>query len=172
MKIRSNIKKNFFKCGNESLGVMVNKNYILKTHKNPNYNYSEHVLLITIILLLSAGILSLLGSKPLLVIGLALTIVAFLYLLFNIIFVIKMYCIRRSTKFKNEIEIDGGGIHDKSYYGIEMTFEWSMVKAIVIRKHTVVVITTAPIYFFFDITKKDDLVDAITKYKKTIPVIE
>ena len=172
MKIRSNIKKNFFKCGNESLGVIVNKNYILKTHKNPNYNYSEHVLLITIILLLSAGILSLLGSKPLLVIGLALTIVAFLYLLFNIIFVIKMYCIRRSTNFKNEIEIDGGGIHDKSYFGIEMTFEWSMIKAIVVRKHTVVVITTAPIYFFFDITKKDDIIDAISKYKKTIPVIE
>ena len=145
MKIRSNIKKNFFKCGNESLGVMVNKNYILKTHKNPNYNYSEHVLLI---------------------------IIAFFYLIFNVIFVIKMYCIRKNTKFKNEIEIDGGGIHDKSYFGIEMTFDWSKIKAIVVRKHTVVVITSTPIYFFFDITKKDDLVDAITKYKKTIPVIE
>ena len=172
MKIRSNIKKNFFKCGNESLGVMVNKNYILKTHKNPNYNYSEHVLLITIIILLFAGILSLLGSKPLLVIALALTLIAFFYLIFNVIFVIKMYCIRRNSKFKNEIEIDGGGIHDKSYFGIEMTFEWSMVKAIVVRKHTVVVITTTPIYFFFDITKKDDIIDAISKYKKTIPVIE
>jgi len=172
MKIRSNIKKNFFKCGNESLGVMVNKNYILKTHKNPNYNYSEHVLLITIIILLFAGILSLLGSKPLLVIALALTLIAFFYLMFNVIFVIKMYCIRRNSKFKNEIEIDGGGIHDKSYFGIEMTFDWSKIKAIVVRKHTVIVITSTPIYFFFDITKKDDLVDAITKYKKTIPVIE
>lgn len=172
MKIRSNIKKNFFKCGNESLGVMVNKNYILKTHKNPNYNYSEHVLLITIIILLFAGILSLLGSKPLLVIALALTLIAFFYLMFNIIFVIKMYCIRRNSKFKNEIEIDGGGIHDKSYFGIEMTFDWNKIKAIVVRKHTVIVITSTPIYFFFDITKKDDLVEAITKYKKTIPVIE
>lgn len=172
MKIRSNIKKNFFKCGNESLGVMVNKNYILKTHKNPNYNYSEHVLLITIILLLCAGILSMLGSVPLLVISLAFTIVAFFYLAFNIIFVIKMYFIRRSTNFKNDIEIDGGGIHDKSYFGIEMTYSWDKIKAIVIRKNTVVVITSTPIYFFFDITKKDDLVDAITKYKKTIPVIE
>ena len=85
MKIRSNIKKNFFKCGNESLGVMVNKNYILKTHKNPNYNYSEHVLLITIIILLFAGIFSLLGRKPLLIIALALTIIAFFYLIFNVI---------------------------------------------------------------------------------------
>ena len=172
MKIKSNIKKKYFACVNESMGVNINKNYVLKTKKNTDYTYTEHTLYVVIIMLLVSAIFAMMRTNLSILFSMIAIFCAFLYILAVIIITLMGYRARSKVNFKNEIEIDSEGISDSSYYGIKMTVGWNQVEAVVIRKNTVVILTNTPIYFYFDKNKKKDIISGIQKYKKDITVIE
>ncbi len=172
MKIKSNIKKNYFVCMNESMGVNLNKNYILKSKKNNDYTYTEHVLLITIIILMASAILALLQTNTSVLLSMMVIFVALLYLLASIIIVLIGYFARKKVNFKNEIVIEKEGISDSSYFGITMTLAWDQIEAVVVRTHTIVILTNTPVYFYFDKNKKKAIIDNIKKYKEDILIIE
>lgn len=60
--------------------------------------------------------------------------------------------------------IDENGITDESYYGIKMILKWEKITGVVIGKHTITILTDTPVYFYFDIAKKEDVIKAIDKY--------
>ncbi len=172
MKIKSNIKKKYFTCVNESMGVNLNKKYILKTKKNTDYTYTEHTLYVMIIILLISAIFAIMRTNASILLSMMAIFCAGLYLLAVLITTLMGYTARKRVNFKNEIEITEDGITDASYYGIKMTLSWDQVEAIVIRKNTIIILTNTPVYFYFDKNKKKDIVNATKKYKEDILVIE
>lgn len=172
MKIKSNIKKKYFTCLNESMGVNLNKKYILKTKKNTDYTYTEHTLYVMIIILLISAIFAIMRTNASILLSMMAIFCAGLYLLAVLITTLMGYTARKRVNFKNEIEITEDGITDASYYGIKMTLSWDQVEAIVIRKNTIIILTNTPVYFYFDKNKKKDIVNATKKYKEDILVIE
>lgn len=91
-------------------------------------------------------------------------LISFIYLTYTIIDIIEIYNIRKKQQFSNMILIDKDGITDESYYGIKMMFKWEKITGIVIGKHTVTVLTDTPVYFYFEISKKDDIIKAVEEY--------
>jgi hypothetical protein len=172
MKIKSNIKKKYFTCVNESMGVNINKDYVLRTKKNTDYTYTEHTLYVVIIILLVSAIFAMMRTSLSIFLSMVAIFCAFLYILAVIIITLMGYRARSKVNFKNEVEIDSEGISDTSYYGIKMTVDWDKVEAVVVRKNTIVILTSTPIYFYFDKNKKKDIITAIKKYKKDITIIE
>ncbi len=172
MKIKSNLKKNYSCCKNEAMGTNINKKYILKTNKNTSYTYEEHFILIFIMILSISTILLLLKlpcSIELCSIGL---FCAFIYILTNIIYFTLDRIEMKKRDYKNEIIIDKDGISDSSYKGMTITIEWKKVKALVLRKHTIIILTDTPCYFYFDISKYKDIIKLCQKYKKNIKIID
>lgn len=98
--------------------------------------------------------------------------ITILYLILNFLFLLPSYFYRKKHNFKSSIIVTEKGIIDNSFYGIEMTFYWEKVKAIVIKKHSVIILTDTPVYFYFEKSKEKELVDAITNYKKDIVIIK
>ena len=172
MKIKSNLKNNYKNCLNEALGTNINKKYILKTKNNTSYTYEEHFIL-TFIIILSISTLLLLINIPyrieLCTIGF---FCAFMYILTNIVYFTLVKIEMKKRNYKNEIIIDKDGITDTSYKGINITIEWSKITAIVLRKHTVVLLTKTPYFFYFDISKYKDIIKLCQKYKENIKIID
>lgn len=172
MKVKSNLKKNYKYCLNEALGTNINKKYILKTNNNTSYTYEEHFILIFIIILAISTILLLLKlpySIELCSIGF---FCAFMYILTNIVYFTLVKIEMKKRNYKSEVIIDKDGITDTSRNGISVTVEWSKISAIVLRKHTVVLLTKTPYFFYFDISKYKDIIKLCEKYKKNIKIID
>ena len=172
MKIKSNIKKKYFACMNESMGVNLNKKYILKTKKVNDYTYTEHILYVLIIILLISAIFAILRTDFSILLSMITIFCAALYLLATGIVILMGYLGRKRVNFKNEIIIEEDGLTDMSYYGIKTTVAWDQVEAVVIRKNAIVILTNTPLYFYFDKNKKKDIINGIKKYKEDILVIE
>ncbi len=172
MKIKSNLKKNYRHCINEALGTNINKKYILKTNNNTSYTYEEHFILIFIIILSISTILLLLKlpfSLELCSIGF---FCAFMYIITNIIYFTLARIEMKKRNYKNEIIIDKEGITDSSYKGLNITVEWNKISAIVLRKHTLIILTKTPCFFYFDISKYKDIIKQCQKYKENIKIID
>lgn len=172
MKIKSNIKKKYFTCVNESMGVNLNKKYILKSKKNTDYTYTEHTLYVMIIILLVSAIFAIIRTNISVLLSMMAIFCAFLYLVAVLVITLMGYTARKRVGFKNEVEITEEGVTDSSYYGIKMTLSWDQIEAIVVRKNTIVILTNTPVYFYFDKNKKKDIINATKKYKEDILVIE
>ena len=95
-----------------------------------------------------------------------------IYILYSIIRTTWSYNFKKKNNFENTIILDEEGLTDKSFYGIKITITWDKIKAFVIKKHTITVITDTSLYFFFDIKEKDQVLKAIDKYSKNTLIIE
>ena len=166
MKIKSNIKKKYFTCVNESMGVNLNKKYILKSKKNTDYTYTEHTLYVMIIILLVSAIFAIIRTNISVLLSMMAIFCAFLYLVAVLVITLMGYTARKRVGFKNEVEITEEGVTDSSYYGIKMTLSWDQIEAIVVRKNTIVILTNTPVYFYFDKNKKKDIINATKNIKK------
>lgn len=91
-------------------------------------------------------------------------LISIIYLIITFCKVISINNFRKKHNFKNSIVIDKNGITDKSYHGIKMIFKWEKIIGVVISKYTVTILTDTPVYFYFNISKKDDVISAIEKY--------
>ena len=83
-----------------------------------------------------------------------------------------IYQVRKKEHFTNVVKIDKNGITDESYYGIKMVFSWDKISALVVGKHTVTVLTDSPIYFYFNISEKDEVLKAIDKYEEKDKLVD
>ena len=82
------------------------------------------------------------------------------------------YFVENRKKHVGNLEIDADGIRDLSDSGMVVGFSWNNIKGIVIKKHTINIITDNSIYFFIDITYKERLLIAIERYNKDLPIID
>lgn len=170
MNIKSNMLKTYLRNYNEAKGVVVNKKRVLKhkTTKVPTYLISS---LITILLLtLFTIIFTIIDKSNIFSIYFLASLI--IYILYTIIRTTWSYNFKKKNNFENTIILDEEGLTDKSFYGIKITITWDKIKAFVIKKHTITVITDTSLYFFFDIIEKDQVLKAINKYSKDTLIIE
>ena len=174
MKIETNISKNYFARFDEARGVALHKKSVLKNRKSKTLSYTQSRLIVFIILF----ILSILScflpyfNLCLFILPWLMFLITFLYLIYIIIDITSVYIFRKRMQFSNTILIDKNGITDESYYGIKMIFNWSKIKGVVIGKRAITILTDTPIYFYFDISKKAEVIKAIEKYGNSDLIIE
>ena len=53
-----------------------------------------------------------------------------------------------------------------------MIFNWDKIKAVVIKKYSVTILTDTNVYFYFDIKLKEDIIKCIKKYGSKTLIIE
>lgn len=176
MKIKYDMTKNYFKYYNESQGIMMVKDEILKKPKSRLYSYTERGIINLLLILLFAIISRILyyfdNNNVLTKVLNVMLIIAFIFLvLYFVIFYIS-YFVENRKKHIGNLEIDANGIRDLSDSGMVIGFSWNNIKGIVIKKHTINIITDNSIYFFIDITYKERLLIAIERYNKDLPIID
>lgn len=170
MEIKTNMKKSYLRNYNEAKGIAVNKKRVLKhkTNKVPTYLSS---VLITIILLLTCTILFSLIDSSNIFKNIFLTILI-TYTSYSILRTIWSVNFKKKQNYLNTIVIDENGITDSSFYNIKININWNKITAIVIKKYTITFITDTHLYFFFDISKKEEILEQVKKYSKENLVIE
>ena len=167
MKIETDISNDFFHCFDEARGVAQHKAKILQTKSARPLSYLQGKIVTVCILLLMSAVLLFLGCINIRFITASwlIIILAIIYLLHALATIIVIHNIRKKQNFKNSIIIDKNGITDESYYGIKMIFSWDKIKGFIVGKYTVTILTDTPIYFYFNISKKDEILKAIEKYE-------
>ena len=170
MEIKTNMKKSYLRNYNEAKGIAVNKKRVLKhkTNKVPTYLSS---VLITIILLFTCTILFSLIDSSNIFKNIFLTILI-TYTSYSILRTIWSVNFKKKQNYLNTIVIDENGITDSSFYNIKININWNKITAIVIKKYTITFITDTHLYFFFDISKKEEILEQVKKYSKENLVIE
>lgn len=176
MRIKYDMDENYFKCYNESQGIIVNKNEIIKNPKFKLYNYVEkgliNILLIIIILICSKVLEYMLGPNIFTrILELISNVSLGLMILYFVLFYFG-YSIEKGRKHEGYLEVDSEGIKDFSSDGMVVGFSWENIKAVVIKKHTINILTDNSIYFFIDITYKERLLIAIERYQPNLLIID
>lgn len=149
--------------------MAISKNWILKKKKCNNLGYIEKLILLALVLFVFAVGLIMTGNIYMdflarffcFVIGI---------LIVTIVLRIIMYFTRSRKVFKTII--DEEGITDQSFYGIKMLFSWDKVKAIVINKHSIVVLMDVPMFLYFSLSLEEKITKALNKYDKTSLIIK
>ncbi len=174
MKINSDISKDFFSLFDEARGIALRRKKILKNKSSKCLTYMQRKLLILAIMFVVSLFFLILccWNMNMILISWIVALVAVVYLIHAIATIALVYFYRKDQDFKNTITIDKHGITDESYFGIKMTFRWEKITGVVIGKRTVTILTDMPIYFYFDISSKDDIIKAIEKYGDSKKIIK
>ena len=176
MRIKYDMSDNYFKCYNESQGVIMNKNEILK---NPNIKLYSYIgkgiinILLIVLIFISSRIIKYIDNSSLIVkiLDVIVIISLILVILYFIVFYVS-YLVEKRRKHVGNLEVDAEGIKDFSDNGMIIGFGWDNIKAVVIQKHTINIITDEPIYLFIDIKYKDRLLIAIERYNDKLLIID
>ncbi len=86
--------------------------------------------------------------------------------------IIKVYELKYRNNFISSVTIDERGIIDESYYGIKMLFKWNKIASVVIGKHSVVILTDTPVYFFFNRRDSKKIIKTIERYHRKTMIID
>lgn len=174
MKIDTNISRNYFSCFDEARGVALHKKSVLKNRKSKTLSYIQGKIIGFVLLFLLSLLFAFLCRFNCYMVWLpCLTyLITIIYAVQAVISTMGIYSFRKKRGFKNTILIDENGITDESYYGIKMIFKWEKITGVVIGKRAITVLTDTPVYFYFDISKKEDIIKAIEKYANKDLIIE
>lgn len=157
----------FLACYNEANGVANSKNMILRRKSNKTISYFGMVL-ITFLLMCFLAVLCLYVDFYLAILVL---FMSFLYLALTLFRFLGVLSFRQERDYKNTVKFDSKGISGEFFDGINITFSWERLKAVVIKKKTVVILTDMSIFFYFTIKEKEKILEAIDKYNKEMLVI-
>ncbi len=169
MKIKCDLSKNYFKIYNEAKTASRNKKSILKSHKIPNISYGMEIILLSTLLLFLSLMFFL---NKYLVIGIVLLTIDISYVLYLILKYLIIYNIRYKVNFENTIIFDEEGLTYSAFYDIKMTFKWSKIKAIVIQKHSLTILTDTPIYFYLNKECLEKVLKVVDEYAPKTLVLE
>ena len=172
MKIKCDLTNKFFTCYSEARGVAGSKRKILKTKKVNKMNYFTQTLLIYLLILLLCILMLFLKDFCFCMLSSLIVLLDVIYLSFEAIKLTILYDFRKKMKFKSIVILDEDGLTDTSYYGIKMVFGWDKIKAVVIKKNSVTILTNTPCFFYFDIKQKDNILEAVDKYSKKVLIVE
>ncbi len=171
MKISFDKKKNYFKCFDEARGVAMNKNYILRTKKLNSFSYTDYMYFIFCILLFVSIIIICIKNPDTKILGILFIVLDIIFLILTIISTYYMYFCRKKSP-SLEVIIDKEGITNFSYYNIKMVFSWDKIKAVVVKKNSITVLTDTPLYLYFDKSKESKVLKEIKKYKPEVTIIK
>lgn len=174
--VKYDMSKNYFKCYNETQGVMVKKKQILKQENKKVFGYLEHglILLIYVVLIsISSKVVWFMDKAS--IFSKVLTIVeAIAFLLITIYYISFIFCYLYESKkiHKGKLIIDEDGITDISESKVKVGLPWENILGVVTTKNALTIVTDKPVYFFVGNNEKEKLIKAILKYKEDILIIE
>lgn len=166
MKIKEEIKQKSFRCYDEALGVAISKKYILKRKRKNILTYTEQFFLL-FLLFFFLSIVFLYVDLPKITAE-ALCLLASLCIC--MIFVRSVMFFLRGRKIFTTL-IHEEGITDESFYELKILIPWDKVLAVVVKKHSVTILTSTPILLYFDNSMQERIIKAVQKYKKDILII-
>lgn len=168
MEIKEEVKKKSFRTYNESLGVALSKKNVIKSKKIPFLGYVEKLFFL-FVLCFCISIFILIIDDNLEIIAEIFCFIASI-LIVLIISRVALFFLRPRKIFKTIINEEG--ITDESFYNLKILITWDKVKAVVIKKHSISILTDTPIYLYFDSTLKDKIINCLKKYHKEDLIIE
>ncbi len=169
MKIKCDLSKNYFKIYNEAKTVARNKRIILQKHKIPNLSYGMETIFLSTLLLFVSLMFFL---NQYLIMGIILLILDIGYVLYLILKYLIIYKMSQKVNFESTIILDKEGLTYSSFYDIKMIFKWSKIKAIVIQKYSITILTDTPIYFYLNKECLDDVLKEANKHGSKMLVLE
>jgi len=176
MRIKYDMNNNYFKCYNESQGIITKRNEIIKNPKIKLQGYLERGLVYSILI---CFLLIFTAVSSYIITGffdvkrlIEMTCILFGFMAFYFAMFFVSYSVENKKTHSGELEVDVEGIKDYSDTGMVIGFSWKNIKAIVIKKHTISILTDSPIYIFMDIEYKDRLLLAIERYNKDLLIID
>lgn len=172
MQITSNLSKHFFHAYSEAKGVALHRSDIIKNKRANAFSYFQLAIMLFFLFFFFSITLLYVGGFCYWFVATVIVFFAFAFLAYTVIRYAATYDYAKKNKFKNTLTITEEGITDESFYGIKIFLNWSKVKAIVIKKYTVTILTDTPCYFYFEKAKKDKVVAEIQKHNKNILIIE
>ncbi len=174
MKIKCDLSKNYLAIYNETLNVVRHRKQIIKKGKVNKLNFLPHLLcnfgFWFVIGLIVYFVMKPCGSCSTLFLSLILFF-DLIYLVVELIRFLAIRCYRYTKCFKGECLLDEDGLTNDSYYDIKITFKWSKIKAVVIKKYSITILTDTPFYFYFDIGCEDNILKCVKKYSKDTQII-
>lgn len=167
MKIGSFMTKNMYKCYSEARGIAQNKRLVLRKKKAKTFTFLTTSIINTILLLIILLCVVLYFNLSFLLLFLSLVplVLSHIYIFFY------LRKIKKRRKIFYNI-FDKDGIHDDSFHGIKMLFTWKKVKAVVIGKYSIVILTDTPCYFYYGMDVKNDIIEAVELYSRKNKIIE
>jgi hypothetical protein len=175
MKIKYNIDNNYFKCYDESQGVMLIKGEILKKPSIKVYNYIEKGIInlfFIIIMFITSLFFKVFNMSMPFKIFLVLAIISFILLICYFMIFYIGYLVEKNKVHIGNLEVDATGIKDLSDSGTIIGFSWNNIKAVVIKKHSICIIADSPISLFIDIEHEERFLNAINRYNPDLPIID
>ncbi len=174
MRIRYSVKNNnSFKVFNDSMGIALNRENIIRSRKVKYLSYLSVSLLELSISFLFLLLMIVLNYTLYCTLSIFLTTFATLLFIFMIISV--LYPLLFATCFilseENELEINENGISfyfdDDQYY----TLGWTHIRALVVGKYSLNFITDEKYYFYLDKKYRKQVREAIAKYNESLLII-
>ena len=172
MKITCDLSEHFFEVYDEAKGIAIHRSKIIKTGKVPRLTYLEEFFISVFVLLILAFILLMIPQEVTYYGALFLILVTIIYMIVTILQLIWISFIRLRQSYKGSIVINQEGLINQSYYGIKMTFAFKKIKAVVVGKHAVTILTDTPCYFYFPKSKEESIVKAFAKYNPKTPILK
>ena len=174
--IKYDMSNNYFKCYNESQGIMVNKKRVLKKKNRKVFGYLEHgllLLLYTVLISILSKVLWFMDSENLLsaVLSILVTLLFVFVGIYYISFLIA-YLFENKKTHRGKLVLDEDGITDITEEKITVGLPWENILAVVTTKNSLTIITDKPVYFFVGNNEKEKLIKAISKYKEDVLIIE
>ncbi len=173
MKISSELSHSYCACFDEARGIAMNKKTVLKNRNPKCISYLQMKLLTFILLIVLAILLAGISylSICFYIFSLLLILIATVYFIISIFLILSLYTYRLKWQ-TNKVLMNKTGISGETCYGIKYSFKWDLITAVVIGKYSVTILTDTPCYFYFDISKKDEIIKAIEKYDNKNKIIK
>lgn len=174
MRIRYNIKnKDSFKVFNDSMGIALNRENIIRSKKVKYLSYLTVSILELIISISFLGLMLLLNytyTYTLSMILVAVATILFIYLMFTILYPL-LFATCFVIKEENELEINEKGV---SFYFDDdqcYTLGWTHIRALAIGKHSINFLTDESYYFYLDKKHQAEVIKAIKEYNDSLLII-
>ncbi len=171
VKITCDPKENFFECTSEAVAVSKHKKSILKKKKKNLFNAMEESLLIFALALFVVFLLILFLKNNAYFYASIVFLIGLCYLTGRIVSITNLYYVKKVSG-KKTIILNEEGLTDQSYYDIQMNFSWNKIKAVVVHKYSVTILTDTPCYFYFPISQKKKIISTIKKYHKNTLILD
>lgn len=175
MRIKYNIKNgNSFRVFNDSMGIALNRENIIRGKKVKYLNYLTISVLELLVTILFLGLMLLLNYNYSCTLSIVLIIAAtllFIYMMISILYPL-LFATCFVLKEENELEINKKGVSfylddDQCY-----TLGWTHIRALAIGKYSVNFLTDEPYYFYLDRKYQAEVIKAIKEYNSSLLIIK
>lgn len=175
MRIKYNIKNgNSFKVFNDSMGIALNRENIIRGKKVKYLSYLTISILELLISMLFLGLMLLLNYSYSCTLSLILIVIAtllFIYIMINILYPF-LFATCFVIKEENELEINEKGV---SFYFDDdtcYTLGWTHIRALAIGKYSINFLTDDSYYFYLDKKYQGAVIKAIKEYNESLLIIK